>query len=357
MKNCLTRIFARKKSAPASRGNVFVGVLGLFLLCFGVCSSAWAMELAMLRPYARQISFTGFTRPIQELTIAAEVSGTYTAVSVDVGDVVGTGGVVAEIDATFISLALQKNKIARQQTELQLVLAKKNLVRFQSLLTKNSTAQATYDETVLRAEMLELGLENLKNEQENLSEQLRRHTLRAPVGWSVITRHVEPGEYVRQGEPIFELGNFKSLCIPFFFTYEELALVRGMARLTVFLPDLGKKVETEMYRIGPDFDEKSRKIRVDLLIGPKEMAANPALRGGVRGQLTVEGNREENSFLIAATALVSRYDAHWLVAPDGTQQKVLLLDLTEDGKDAIVNSSECMPGDQFMLRPGSSLKN
>ncbi len=357
MKNWLTKIFPRKLTASANGANVMAGTVGLFLVFFGVCAPAWSTELATLRPYARQISFTGFTRPIQELTVAAEISGTYTAVSVDVGDVVGTGGVVAEIDVTFVRLALQKNKIARQQAELQLVLAKKNLARFQNLINKKSTAQATYDETVLQAELLELTLENLKNEQENLTEQLQRHTLRAPVGWSVIKRHVEPGEYVRQGEPILKLGNFQSLAIPFLFTYEELTLVRGMARLHVFLPDLGRKVEAEIYRVAPDFDEKSRKIGVDLRIRPKEMAANPSLRGGVRAQLTIQGNKEKNSFLIPATALVSRYDAHWLVAPDGTQQKVLLLGITEGGKDAIVNSSACMPGDQFMVHPGSSLNN
>ncbi len=330
-----------------------VGAMCLFLFFFGISSFTWAKELATLRPYTRQIIFTGFTRPLQELTIAAEVSGTYTTVPYDVGDVVGAGGVVAEIDVTFVRLALQKNKIAQQQTELQLLLAKKNLARFKNLIDKQSTAQATYDETVLSAGILELALENLKNEQENLTEQLQRHTLRAPVGWSVIKRSVEPGEYVRQGEPILKLGNFQSLCIPFLVTYEELVLLRDMARLTVLLPDLGDEVEAEIYRIAPDFDEKSRKIAVDLRIGQQEVATRPALRGGVRAHLIIGGKTEQNSFLIAATALVSRYDAHWLVAPDGEQRKILLLGMTEDGNDAIVNSSAFMPGDQFIVSPDS----
>ena len=347
MKRWTTKSLFRQKAARARS-------LCLLLFILGVICPAWAEELATLRPYARQISFTGFTRPIQELTLAAEISGKYTAVPLDVGDVVGAGGVVAEIDATFVRLALQKNNIAQQQTGLQLVLAKKNLARFQSLIDKKSTAQATYDETVLNAEILERALLNLKNEQENLTEQLQRHTLHAPVGWSVIARHVEPGEYVRQGEPILKLGNFQSLLIPFFFTYEELSLVRDMAGLTVFLPDLGCEVAAEIYRVAPDFDEKSRKIGVELRIVDKDMAANPALRGGIRVILTIEGKTERNSFLITANALVSRYDAHWLISPDGKQLKVVLLGMTEDGKDAIVNSSVFTPGDQFIINPGSS---
>ncbi len=344
----VTEDFNRDLCWLAKMRQIMAGGLCLVFLLLGAWAPAAEMELASLRPYARQISFTGFTRPIQELTIAAEISGTYTAVSVEVGNVVGGSGVVAEIDATFVRLALQKNKIAQRQTELQLVLARKNLARFQNLIDKKSTAQATYDETVLSTRILELTQENLKNEQENLIQQLRRHTLRAPVGWSVIERYVEPGEYVRQGEPVLKLGDFTSLYIPFLFTYEELRLLQEMAGPIITLPALGNAVAAKIYRVAPDFDEKTRKIAVDLRITAEEVAANPALRGGVRGELTLSEKTEPHTFLITSNALVSRYDAHWLTAPDGQQRKVLLLGMTADGKDAIVSGIGLTKGAQYI---------
>lgn len=347
-------IFNRGLFRPVNIRQIMVAVLCLVVLLPGVCVSAAEMELASLRPYARQIRFTGFTRPIQELTLAAEISGTYTAVSVDVGNVVGGSGVVAEIDATFVRLALQKNTIAQRQTELQLVLARKNLARFQNLIDKKSTAQATYDETVLSTRILELTQEKLKNEQENLTQQLRRHTLRAPVGWSVIERYVEPGEYARQGEPVLKLGDFTSLYIPFLFTYEELRLLQEMAGPIITLPDLGNAVAAKIYRVAPDFDDKTRKIAVDLRIAAEEVAANPALRGGVRGELTLSGKTEPHTFLITSNALVSRYDAHWLIAPDGQQRKVLLLGMTEDGKDAIISGIGLTKGARYITNHDSS---
>jgi RND family efflux transporter MFP subunit len=328
-----------------------------FLIFFiSVYSSPRAEELVKLRPYARQISFTGFTRPVKELSIAAEISGKYTAVLVDVGDSVGDGGVVAEIDATFVRLDLEKNKIAQKQTELQLALANKTLARFKNLINKNSTAQATYDETVLNAEVLELTLKILKNEQERLTEQLERHTLRAPVGWRVTQRLVEPGEYVRQGEPILRLGNFQTLIIPFLFTYEELSLLQRMERLTLYLPDIDGEIEAEIYRVAPDFDENRRKISVDLMVTKEAMDSNAVLRGGLRTQLRIKGKTEQNSFTIPSTALISRYDAHWLLSPEGKQQKVILLGTIEDGRDAIVNGGDLTAEDLFVANPGSSAK-
>jgi len=333
----------------------------LFLIVFiSISSSVCATELVGLRPYTREISFTGFTRPVKEMTIAPEISGKCTTVVVDVGDAVGPSGVVAEIDSTFVRLDLEKNKIAQEQTKLQLALANKTLARFKNLINKNSTAQATYDETALNAEVLALNVKNLKNEQERLTEQLKRYTLHAPVGWKVIERRVEPGEYVRPGEELFRLGNFQSLLIPFLFSYEELSLVQQMDKLTLYLPDLPdlpnstRRVETKMYRIAPDFEENNRKIAVDMLVAGEAMASHSALRGGLRAQLTIEGKKEQHSFLIPVTALISRYDAHWLLSADRKQQKVILLGLTGDEKDAIVSGDDLTADALFVTNPAST---
>jgi len=325
----------------------------LLIIFICICSPSFAEDLIKLRPYERQISFTGFTRPVQELSIAPEVNGKCTAVFVDVGDSVGESGVVAEIDSTFVKLDLEKNRIAQRQTSLELVLANKTLGRFKKLINKESTAQATYDETVLSAEVLELTLESLKNEEKRLAEQLERYTLRAPVAWDVIERHVEVGEYVRQGEPILRLGNFKTLIVPFLFTYEELSLLQRMEKLTLYLLDLSGEVEAKIYRVAPDFDEKRRKILVDVAVEKEAMDSNTLLRGGLRAQLKIKGKTEQNSFRIASTALISRYDAHWLLLPDGKQRKVILLGTTEDGKDAIVNGGNLTTEDLFVKNPAS----
>ena len=180
-KRVLFEVVLEKKSSPKTGTDVMCRSIFYLIFFIGICSPAIAEDLVKLRPYVRQISFTGFTRPVQELSIAAEINGKCTAVLVDVGNSVGDGGVVAEIDATFVRLDLEKNKLAQKQTGLQLVLANKTLARFQKLINKKSTAQATYDETVLSAEELEVTLKILKNEEKRLAEQLKRHTLYAPV--------------------------------------------------------------------------------------------------------------------------------------------------------------------------------
>ena len=130
-----------------------------------------------------------------------------------------------------------------------------------------------------------------------------------------------------------------------------------MERLTLYLPDLAGEVEAEIYRVAPDFDEDRRKISADLVVAKEAMSSNNLLRGGLRAQLRIKGKTERNSFVIASTALISRYDAHWLLLSDGEQRKVILLGTTEDGKDAIINSGTLTAEDFIVANPGSSPKD
>lgn len=87
------------------------------------------------------------------------------------------------------------------------------------------------------------------------------------------------------------------------------------------------------------------------------MEPQTVLRGGLRAQLRIRGKSEQNSFRIPSTALVSRYDAHWLLLSDGTQKKVILLGTTEDGKDAIISSATLTAENHIFANPGSSTKD
>ncbi|MFN2354222.1 MAG: efflux RND transporter periplasmic adaptor subunit [Desulfopila sp.] len=313
----------------------------LVLLLFSL-SVVYAEEMVDLCPYARQLSFTGFTRAIQEMTVAGEISGRYIAVHVDVGDTTREGG-VAEIDPTFVRLDIEKNRIARQKTVRRLELEKKTLQRYTSLIKKNSTARATYDEALLNSEILKLSLQELHAEENRLDEMLKRHTLRTPKGWRVIERFVEPGEYVRQGEPVLQLGNYARMSIAFQLTYEQLELLRNQEDLRLFLPDLQQQVKTSILRVSPDFDARKKKIDVELMVRGSDLQGS-AGRSGLRALLTLQGKEEAGTFLVPRSAVRGGYDAHWLIDGQGKRHKVILLGTTESDDEAIISGNSLSVG-------------
>ena len=324
----------------------------IILLSFLLLPSySFAAETFVLQPFQRQLSFVGFTRPKSELLISSEVSGRCEKVLVDIGESVAAGGVVATLDKTFILLDLQKNRIAQEQVQRQLELDKKTVARYSTLIKNKSTAQATYDEAMFQVDSHTIRLKSLQNEQMRLGELLKRYTLVAPDGWKVIDRFVEPGQFVRPGEPLLRLGDFRQLLIPFVFTCGQLEIVEQYDRLQLYFPDQGKTVDGTVYRVAPGFDEKTRKIKVDVLVHTEKESGAGKWRGGMRAILHIQGTVERDTFSVPSSALLSRYEAHWLVSEQGEQVKVIFLEKSKNGEKAIVSGKGLSKGHSFLVFP------
>jgi RND family efflux transporter MFP subunit len=310
-----------------------------------------AEKLAYLRPYQRELSLTGFTRPRQTVTVTSEVSARCLLVAVEVGDRIDRSGLLAELDTTFVRLELAKNSVAQQKAARQLELEKKTVARYNSLIDQRSAAQATYDEASLKADVLELTVSELKIEATRLSEMLKRHTLKGPPGWEVMERYVEPGEYIQQGAPVVRLGDFSSLLVPFLLTRQEVALLQEEATIDLHCPDLGDRVAGRIHTIGPGFDEKSRKIPVEILVDGSTEKGDHFLRGGMRVLLKLAGRTEKDLFVVPTKALVSRYDAHWLLTQEGHRVKVIVLGENGEGGYATITGNSLKAGDAFLAQP------
>jgi len=307
-------------------------------------------DVFTLSPYYRQLSITGFTQPISEKTITSEVSGICTAIFADTGDTISSDGRLANVDPTFIQLDLTANRIAQQKARRQLAQEEKSLIRYTNLRRKESTPEATLDEAVLAVDLQKLSLQNLKNEEARLRENLARHNLAAPAGWQLIERYIEPGEFIQAGKPIARLGDFRQLAVPLAVSYSELQALSANNQLHLFFPDIKMTLQTTLYQISPTFDPATRKIPLKLrIIPPPDLLGK--LRGGMRVELQITSIEETGNFIAPSSALISSYDATWLMRKDGTRVQVLPLGTSADKKSAILTGEGLDPGQTFLRTP------
>jgi len=306
-----------------------------------------AADLVGLQPYVRTVGLSSWTRPQTLVSVSAETSGKCRTVLVDVGDRVPENGIVVELDDTFVRLDLAKNRISQEQAQRQLDEEKKNLRRYTELINKKSTPQATYDQAALQADLYNYSRELLKIEEQSLTELLARHTVSTQPGWIVTRRLIEPGEYVRQGEPLLEVGDFRTLLATFLLTVQELDSLRKMAAIELEFPALNRTVAAQLHQISPLYDGASKKIEVELRL---DAGGHPGMRAGLQTQLTVEGEEVPGQFVVPASALINRYEAHWLQAADGGRHKVILLGYASKGL-AIIAGADLAMGQNYVRKP------
>ncbi len=331
-------------------------VLGVLLtLVFSLVSVAGAATVAgkavsVARAASRRETLTGYTRARRVLNVVSEEAGRCVRVTADVGDPVPADGVFAVLDSTFIDLSLERNRVARKRLENLIAYLNKDVDRYMELVGHAAAAQATLDALENKKDQAAFDLQSLRVEKRDLEERRARHRIKAPGGWLVIERRVEPGSWVAVGQVVARVGDFTSLLVPFALTPAELrAVLSRRQRIRLHFPDEGKAgvdVDVKLLRVSPAFDPKTRKTRVDLLVsdGLRKM------RGGLRAVLTVVLPDGGGSVWVAADCLVERYEDFWLVRDDGRKIRVTYLGKGPDGFVRI-RSPRVRPGDRFLKRP------
>jgi RND family efflux transporter MFP subunit len=320
-----------------------------FTLLLGL--TPWSLsaeeDFVTAKTAVQQEIHTGFTRARTHLVLSAEMAGRIAEVNADMGDEIGESP-FACLDQTFIDLELAGNKSERDALRVDLNYYQKEVKRIRQLLKQNSSSQSQFDTAKRNLNKTEVQLASLGIAEKNLQEKKRRHCIQAPAGWRVIRRHVEPGQWVNTGEPVVEVGDYRSLLVPFSLTLPEYQSLQDKGEsLSVFLPDQESEVPARLLRTSPAFDETSRKITLDLEIGE---GVSP-LRGGLRVELGVEIPLRTGAVLVPQAALIQRYEQYWLQRPDGNEVRVVYLGGNNGARGEWVSvvSPEVKPGDRFVL--------
>jgi len=304
-------------------------------------------ETFVAQSAARRSALTGFTRARNAMTLVTEESGRVQSVTADVGDTLGANGLFAQLDTTFIRLDLDTNRTDQQRLKSDLVYNKKEKERYEALVKNQNAAQSTLDSNVRAHQAALQQLRAKQVEERVLIERMKRFSLTGPAGWKVITRYVEPGEWITKGEKVAELGRYDVLLVPFALTSEEYRALNDMGdTVTLRLTDLNSTIQAQVERVSPGFDPQSRKINVDLEISNGSIE----FRGGIRCELVIELPDPGGAVEVPSSALIKAYEEHFLITPDGERVRVVLLG-SADGDKRRVSSPDVQPGDTFLLHP------
>ncbi|MFP4308683.1 MAG: efflux RND transporter periplasmic adaptor subunit [Desulfococcaceae bacterium] len=327
-------------------------VLWALLLCAAPVS---ARETVRVEPARKKIELTGFTRSAAVMTLAPEVSGRVASVHYDVGDAVGEIPFV-EIDPTFIDFqiqaireALKQVEAAKEKNESSVAFNKKELARYQRLLRADGATEVQRDQAQENLNQARLDAARLAAEtaelEVKLAEQLERkarHQLFAPEGWVLIDRRVEPGELVDAGTPVGRAADYRTLTVPLAVSGAELDAIREMPE--VFEARLeGEPVETRLGWVNPEFDERTRKLAVELLLenydGPR--------RGGLRFSLPLQVPAE--GVWIAKSAVVNRHENPRVTLKTGGETVNIMVLGESDGHFIVAKDPRLGVGTELMV--------
>ncbi|HML91918.1 efflux RND transporter periplasmic adaptor subunit [Methyloceanibacter sp.] len=214
--------------------------------------------------------------------VVPRVPGIARTVEANEGDQVAEGDVLAVLD----SRALADAKAAYLASLERLALAKENFDRAEALVGKrivsertHLTAKTDFAEARInlrsaRQKLLALGVgeSRLQEIAEQDEADLTAHVMRAPLGGTVVTRHLSRGESVQTDREAFIIADVSTVWVDISIYVHDLERV-AQGQIVTITTDGGLEAEGKIAFVTPNVSEETRtaNARVELDNAPKHL--------------------------------------------------------------------------------------
>ena len=321
---------AQGKTWPVSLRSLLLITLSLVL---GACSEepAPAAEAPTVAPvvdvtvqelniqvWQGSIRTFGVVEALEEVNVAAELSGTVRAVHVNEGDPVEAGQLLLELDPQKRQLALQQSEQQVNRTRAALEEAQLKLQR-----RRNLSEQETISKEVLDNAQLTVDAATATYQQTLVSQQLAERELAdtriySPTTGLVDIQAVEVGEAVMVGASLITLQAMQGLRVHTWVSEADIRHIRAGGKARVIASGLaGKEFRGSIEWVGVSADPDTGNFPVKLILTDE----TDTLRPGMTATAVLEGINIPDVLLLPESALVDRDRRRvvFIVEQDGLQ--------------------------------------
>jgi len=206
----------RPAKAPSRKRPPVLLALLLLALPLAACDDAAPPPASEIRPVrvatvaprsgGDSVSLTGSVEAETEVNLAFRIDGRMVERTVNVGDRVMAGQLVARLDRTNEENGLRAARADLAAARARLTEARNNYQRQRELLQTGFTTRVRYDEATRTLRSAESALDATQA-QVNIAENRLGYTeLHADAGGTVTARGAEPGEVVQPGRMIVQVA-------------------------------------------------------------------------------------------------------------------------------------------------------
>lgn len=210
----------------------------------------------------------GTLRAKRKTTVEAKVSGRIQNLTVQAGDMVQAGTLLAQLDVQEIQARLDQALAQREQ-------AQRDLKRMSSLLKQQAVTQQEYDATEARERIATAAVTEAET-------MLGYAKITAPFAGVITRKLAENGDLAAPGKPLVEIEDPQSLRFEADVPETLLSHIKAGASMPIQLPSLNREVTGTVTEISPVADMTSRTFRVKY-----DLPAANDLRAGLFGRVAI----------------------------------------------------------------------
>lgn len=300
-----------------------------------------------------RIEATGQLLARAEASVAAQVAGQVTEVRADEGARVEAGQVVVEIDPERRELELARQRAQVAEARAQLGERRRELARIESLHRQGVASDARLDAVRTALALARSRYDSARANLALAERALRDSSVRAPFAGFVARRHVNEGEFVAPGTPLFDLVALDPIEVEFHLAERDSGRVEVGDPVAVRVdPFPGEAFRGKVTHVAPTIDPRTRTLRV------KALLANPEgrLRPGLFARVDLGLSLRRGVAMVPEEAVLERADGSVVFRLVGGDRVERVRVRTGERRDGFVEIREGLElGDRVVVRGHAEL--
>lgn len=307
--------------------------------------------------YTARRRFSGRAVAAQRSALAFELPGTVDAVEVESGQKVSKGDVLVSLDSRLLQAQAAEVDAALVENRASLDKNARDLERQRSLQTKGYSAQQAIDDLTAQGKVLRAQRERLKAQRRAVELRLEKSVLKAPFSGEVVSKTIDTGMTVKEGQPALELVEIGETEAVIGIPEALYSAVRDAEQVTVrgFFGETQATVVSVSQTVNPNTLTHSVRIR---------FPAATAIADGSIVYMLVDQPVRQRGFWLPLSALLEGYRGTWSVfalREDETLEKRSVSPLYQEG-DRVFVEGQLADGSRVVINgvhryaPGQSVQ-
>lgn len=312
-------------------------------------------------PLETIVPLSGTLRPLEQTLLKSKVAGELRALLVREGEAVRKGQVVARFDEAELRARVAEKRANLEATRAQLELARKTWSMNADLLAKGFISQNAADNVANTVLVGEANLASARAQLDLVQRALADAVVRAPMDGVVAERFAQPGEKLPIDSKLLSIVDVTRMELEAEVPSSDIAYVKPGQPVEFSIEGIaGKPFQGRIERINPSADERSRAVKVYVVL-PN---ASRELRGGMFAKGSLRLASEVRATLMALSALREERGEPVVYRLDGDTvvRQPVSIGLRDTGRGVVQIVSGLEPGMRVLnanlgnVRPGDRVR-
>ncbi|UCD58028.1 MAG: efflux RND transporter periplasmic adaptor subunit [Candidatus Hydrogenedentota bacterium] len=291
----------------------------------------------------------------KQVTLGAEVGGRIAEIRVEVGDLVAKGALLARLDDERFRIARDLARAEVEIAEANLENSRRNARRQAELLEDQVASEHIVDQAELKTKIDAGQLKIARAKLDAAERDLSDAGIVSPIDGEITRKHVEVGELIQPGTPLFDIVNIKRVKVSIMVSELEITKVRKGQDAELDVDGYpGVVFHGTVHAIGAEAEPQTRTFPVEIVVVNDRPER---LLPGFIGRVRIRGRIFKGAVSLPQEVIVHR-DGHpvvFVVASDTASARTVELGFADRG--SVIISRGIEPGDKVVVTGQESLRD